>query len=74
MVTVVALHEVDDVAHWLNSPKRAEFFGTLGMAVRDFIGSISSVWGTVNTVKSVLTNLGVFPSADQVSQMRTLID
>ena len=28
MTTVIAVHEVDDVAHWLNSPKRAEFLRT----------------------------------------------
>ena len=34
METVVAVHEVDDVDHWLASPKRAEFFGEHGMSVR----------------------------------------
>ena len=28
---VIAIHEVDDVDHWFNSPKRAEFFEPLGM-------------------------------------------
>jgi len=37
MITVVALHDVDDVAHWLSSPKRAEFFGAHGMNVRTFV-------------------------------------
>jgi len=37
MITVVALHDVDDVAHWQNSPKRAEFFATHGMTVRTFV-------------------------------------
>lgn len=31
MPTVVATHEVKDVAHWLSSPKRAEFLGPLGV-------------------------------------------
>jgi len=29
-------HEVDDVDHWLASPKREELFGPLGMTVRTF--------------------------------------
>jgi len=37
MTTVIAVHEVDDVAHWLGSAKRAEFFGAHGMAVRTFV-------------------------------------
>jgi hypothetical protein len=36
MATVLAFHEVDDVDHWLASPKREEFFGPLGMTVRTF--------------------------------------
>ena len=37
MTTVIAIHEVDDVAHWLNSPKRADFFGAHGMTVKTFV-------------------------------------
>jgi hypothetical protein len=37
MITVMAFHEVDDVEHWLASPKREEFFGPLGMTVRTFV-------------------------------------
>jgi hypothetical protein len=36
MGTVLVFHEVDDVDHWLASPKREEFFGPLGMSVRTF--------------------------------------
>jgi hypothetical protein len=36
MATVLVFHEVDDVDHWLASPKREEFFGPLGMTVRTF--------------------------------------
>jgi hypothetical protein len=39
MTTVIAMHDVDDVAHWLSSPKRAEFFGTHGMTVRTFVST-----------------------------------
>jgi len=30
-------HEVDDVDHWLASPKREELFGPMGMTARTFI-------------------------------------
>ena len=36
MVTVMIFHEVDDVEHWLASPKREELFGPLGIKVRTF--------------------------------------
>lgn len=38
MPTVVATHDVKDVDHWLSSPKRAEFFGPLGVTnLRTFV-------------------------------------
>ena len=37
MTTVIAVHDVEDVAHWLSSPKRAEFFGAHGMTVKTFV-------------------------------------
>lgn len=36
MPTLLIFHEVDDVDHWLASPKREEFFGPLGMTARTF--------------------------------------
>jgi hypothetical protein len=36
LATYLAFHEVDDVQHWLSSPKRAEVFGPLGVTVRTF--------------------------------------
>ena len=36
MATLLAFHEVDDVDHWLSSPKREEVFGPLGITVRIF--------------------------------------
>jgi hypothetical protein len=33
---VIATHQVDDVGHWFNSPKRAEFFKKHGMTVTAF--------------------------------------
>jgi hypothetical protein len=37
MTTMIAFHEVDDVDHWLRSPKREEFFGPLGITIRTFV-------------------------------------
>ena len=36
METLMVFHEVDDVEHWLASPKRNEFFGPRGMKARTF--------------------------------------
>jgi len=37
MPTLLAFHDVDDVDHWLSSPKREEIFGPLGITVRTFV-------------------------------------
>jgi len=37
MTTLMIFHEVDDVDHWLSSPRRSEFFGPLGMSARTFV-------------------------------------
>jgi hypothetical protein len=37
MPTILVVHEVDDVDHWLTSPKRDELFGSLGYTVRTFV-------------------------------------
>jgi hypothetical protein len=31
MATILIFHEVDDVDHWLHSPRRQEFFGPMGI-------------------------------------------
>ena len=36
MQTLLVFHEVDDVDHWLASPKRDEFFGPRGIKARPF--------------------------------------
>jgi hypothetical protein len=36
MATYLITHEVDDVDHWWDSPKRAEVFEPLGITVRTF--------------------------------------
>lgn len=37
MPTMMIFHDVDDVEHWLGSPKRDEVFGPLGITVRTFV-------------------------------------
>ena len=38
MPLVIAYHDVDDVQHWLASPKREEVFGALGVTgIRTFV-------------------------------------
>jgi hypothetical protein len=42
MPTIIAHHDVDDAAHWLASPKRAEFFGSLGISnIRTFTNPLN---------------------------------
>jgi hypothetical protein len=37
MPKLIATHEVDDVAHWLASPRRAEVFGSAVTNIRTFV-------------------------------------
>lgn len=37
MATLMILHEVDDVEHWLQSPRREELMTPLGITVRTFV-------------------------------------
>ncbi len=42
MPTLIASCEVDDVDHWISSPKREELFGPMGVKVRTFRDTGSS--------------------------------
>ena len=42
MATLLIFHEVEDVDHWLSSPRRRELFGPLGMTVRTFVDPAKS--------------------------------
>lgn len=53
MSTVVATHEVDNVEHWLASPKREELFGPLGITHRTFVQPDSNLVGVVLDVRDV---------------------
>ena len=37
MPTLIAFHEVEDVPHWLASPKRREVFGSVALNIRTFV-------------------------------------
>jgi hypothetical protein len=37
MPRLIATHEVDDVAHWLSSPKRGEVFGDVATEIVTFV-------------------------------------
>lgn len=37
MPTILAIHEVNDVEHWLRSGKRQEIFGPMGYTARTFV-------------------------------------
>jgi hypothetical protein len=37
MPKLIATHEVDDVAHWLASPKRAEVMGAFATDIRTYV-------------------------------------
>jgi hypothetical protein len=37
MATLIVTHEVEDVAHWLASTRREEFFGPMGFSHRTFV-------------------------------------
>jgi hypothetical protein len=42
MPKIIATHEVDDVAHWLSSTKRAEVFGDVAQNLRTYVDPSSS--------------------------------
>jgi hypothetical protein len=37
MPALIIVHDVDDVDHWLTSPKREELIGSRGFTVRTFV-------------------------------------
>ena len=42
MTTYIGFHEVDDVHHWLHSPKRQELFGAIGVTGQLFTDTAKS--------------------------------
>ena len=54
MPTLLIFHEVDDVEHWLSSPKREEVFGPLGITVRTFIDPAKTQLVAFDTIQPAL--------------------
>lgn len=72
MTTVIAVHEVDDVAHWLSSPKRTEFFGARGMTVKTFVspGAGHRVGLVIENVPSLESLTKALQGADAAAAMK----
>jgi hypothetical protein len=60
MPTVMLFHEVDDVSHWLSSPRRDEFFGPMGITARTFVDPENT--GRVGLIAEV-PDMGTFRQA-----------
>jgi len=71
MPTVMLFHEVDDVSHWLSSPRRDEFFGPMGITARTFVDpENTSRVGLVVDVPDMGTFQQALESADAADAMR----
>lgn len=72
MTTVIAIHNVDDVTHWLNSPKRAEFFNAHGMTVKTFVspGEERRVGVIIENVPSIEALTEALQGADAAEAMK----
>ncbi len=72
MNTVIAVHDVDDVAHWLSSRKRVEFFGARGMTVRTFVspGGGNRVGIIIDNVPSLEALTEALQSAEAAEAMK----
>jgi len=72
MTTVIAVHDVDDVAHWLSSPKRAEFFAAHGMTVKTFVspGGGNRVGVLIENVPSVEALTEALQGPDAAAAMK----
>jgi len=71
MPTVMLVHEVDDVGHWLSSPRREEFFGPLGITARTFVDAEkTSRVGLIVDVPDMGTFQRALESEDAADAMR----
>ncbi len=72
MTTVIGVHDVDDVAHWLSSTKRAEFFHAHGMTVRTFVnpGRSNRVGVIIENVPSLEVLTEALQGADAAEAMK----
>lgn len=71
MTTVIAVHDVDNVDHWLSSPKRAEFFDAQGMTVKTFVSpdGASRVGLIIENVPSLEALTKALQGADAAAAM-----
>ena len=60
MASVLIFHEVDDVDHWLASPKREEVFEPMGITMHTFVDPEKT--NRVGLIVDV-PNMDVFPAA-----------
>lgn len=72
MTTVIAVHDVDNVDHWLSSPKRAEFFAAHGMTVKTFISpdGANRVGVLIENVPSLEVLTKALQGADAAAAMK----
>ena len=72
MITVIAVHNVDDVPTWQSSPKRTEFFGKHGMTTRTFVdpGGKNRVGLIIENVPSLEALNEALQSADGAEAMK----
>ena len=72
MPTIIAHHDVDDTEHWLASPQRAEFFGTLGITnIRTFTNPVNPTQvALMLDVPDVDVLMGALASEDAAAAMQ----
>lgn len=71
MTTLLITHDVDDVEHWLASPKREEIFGPLGISVRTCVDSDrSNHVGLIVEVPDIDTLQRVLESPEAAAAMK----
>lgn len=71
MPTVMLFHEVDDVSHWLSSPRRDEFFAPMGITARTFVDpENTSKVGLIVDVPDMGTFRQALESQDAAEAMR----
>jgi hypothetical protein len=72
MATILIFHEVDDVGHWLHSPKRQEVFGPAGITGRLFIDPAkANRVGLIVEVPDMETFQQVMQSEEAADAMRS---
>src|SRR4051794_22670738 len=71
MTTLMITHDVDDVEHWLASPKREEVFGPLGISARTCVDSDrSNHVGLIVEVPDIDTLQRVLASDEAAAAMK----